>query len=280
MSGRARTARPGLGPTARQVLLGAATVVSLAPLTFMVLTSLKTSADYAANPAGLPTGISFDNYRRALVDLPTMRWMLNSLVVTVVAVAASTAIAALGAYAISFGRFRGRQALLGLNIGLIMVPPVVLLLPVFVVMVNLRLINTLPSVAVFYTCLLVPFAVFFLNSFFRTVPQEVIEAVSMDGAGPGRTLWSVVLPLARPALMTVCVVNAIWVWNELLISLVFLQAEEQRTLMGGLTLFQGRYATDQPLVLAVATLSILPVAAFYVLSQRSFVRGLTAGIGK
>jgi ABC-type glycerol-3-phosphate transport system permease component len=76
------------------------------------------------------------------------------------------------------------------------------------------------------------------------------------------------------------VVNAIWVWNELLISLVFLQAEEQRTLMGGLTLFQGRYATDQPLVLAVATLSILPVAAFYVLSQRSFVRGLTAGIGK
>jgi raffinose/stachyose/melibiose transport system permease protein len=264
----------------RHGVLVVALVASLAPLVFMVLTSLKTSSEYASNPTGLPHGISFANYRRALADLPTLRWMLNSLVVTTVAVAASTAIAALGAYAISFGRFHGRRILLGVNIGLIMVPPVVLLLPVFVTMVNLRLINTLPSVAIFYTCLLVPFAVFFLTSFFRTVPPDVMQAAAIDGAGPGRTLWSVLLPLTRPALLTVCVVNAIWVWNELLISLVFLQAEDQRTLMGGLTLFQGRYATDQPLVLAVATLSIIPVAAFYALSQRSFVRGLTAGIGK
>ncbi|MEV6637461.1 carbohydrate ABC transporter permease [Actinoplanes sp. NPDC051470] len=269
-----------LSLTARQVLLCLATVAALAPLVFMVLTSLKTSADYTVNPAGPPASITFDNYRRALTDLPTLRWMLNSLLVTTVSVAASTVVAVLGAYAISFGRFRGRQLLLGLNIGLIMVPPVVLLLPVFVIMVNLRLINTLPSVMLFYTGLLVPFAVFFLTSFFRSVPYDVIHAAQVDGAGPGRTLWSVILPLTRPALMTVGVVNAIWVWNELLISLVFLQGENQRTLMGGLSLSQGRYATDQPLVLAVATLSILPVAAFYALSQRSFVRGLTAGIGK
>jgi len=108
----------------------------------------------------------------------------------------------------------------------------------------------------------------------------LLEAATIDGAGPLRSLWSIVLPLAAPALVTVAVVNAVWAWNELLIALVFLQDENQRTLMSGLSLLQGRYATDQPLVLAVATLSIVPVVAFYLAGQRAFVRGLTAGIGK
>ena len=180
----------------------------------------------------------------------------------------------------AFGRFRGRSVFLSSAIGFIMVPPVVLLLPMFVVMVNLRLVNTLGSVVLFYSCLLVPFAIFFLVNFFRSVPRELVEASVVDGAGPLRTLWSVVLPLSRPALATIAVVNAVWAWNELLVALVFLQDESQRTLMAGLTLLQGRYVTNQPLVLAVAVLSILPVAIFYLLTQRSFVRGLTTGMGK
>jgi raffinose/stachyose/melibiose transport system permease protein len=264
----------------RQAFLTLMTVAALAPLTFMLLTSLKTPEAYQQHPLGLPLSPTLDNYVRALVNLPTLHWAFNSSVVTVVAVMASSAVGALAAYAITFGRFRGRALLLNGSIGLIMVPPVVLLLPMFVVMVNLRLVNNLGSVMLFYTCLLVPFSVFFLVNFFRSVPRELIEASVVDGAGPLRTLWSVVLPLSRPALVTIGVVNAVWAWNELLIALVFLQDEGQRTLMAGLTLFQGRYVTDQPLVLAVATLSILPVATFYLLTQRSFVRGLTAGMGK
>lgn len=264
----------------RQVFLTLMTLAALAPLTFMLLTSLKTPEDYQQHPLGLPSSPTLDNYVRAIVDLPTLRWALNSGIVTVVAVLGSSAIGALAAYAITFGRFRGRSLLLSSSIGLIMVPPVVLLLPMFVVMVNLRLVNNLGSVILFYTCLLVPFSVFFLVNFFRSVPRELIEASVVDGAGPFRALWSVVLPLSRPALVTIGVVNAVWAWNELLVALVFLQDESQRTLMAGLTLFQGRYVTNQPLVLAVATLSILPVAAFYLLTQRSFVRGLTAGMGK
>ncbi len=125
-----------------------------------------------------------------------------------------------------------------------------------------------------------PFAVFFLVNFFRTVPAELLEAAIIDGAGPLRILISVVLPLTWAAMLTVAMVNLIWTWNELLIALVFLQSEEQRTLMAGLTLLQGRYNTNQPLVLAAATLSMIPVAVFYLLSQKSFKRGLTAGIGK
>lgn len=264
----------------RQVFLTLVTVAALSPLTFMLLTSLKAPADYQQDPLGLPLSPTLDNYIRALVDLPTLRWALNSIIVTVIAVVISGVIGAFGAYAITFSRFRGRTLLLTSSIGLLMVPPVVLLLPMFVVMVNLRLINNLGSVILFYSCLLVPFSVFFLVNFFRSVPKELIEASVVDGSGPLRTLWSVVLPICRPALVTIGVVNAVWAWNELLIALVFLQDESQRTLMAGLTLFQGRYATNQPLVLAVATLSILPVAAFYLLAQRSFVRGLTAGMGK
>jgi raffinose/stachyose/melibiose transport system permease protein len=269
-----------LSSVSRQVLLCVVTVAALAPLTFMLVTSLKSPQEYADHPLALPTSPTLSNYATALTDVPTVHWAINSLLVTVGAVLVSSTVAALAAYAVAFGSFRGRQIVLSSAIGFIMVPPVVLLLPMFVVMVNLHLVNRLWSVMIFYSCLLVPFAMFFLVNFFQTVPRELIEASVMDGAGPLRTLRSVVLPLSRPALVTIAVVNAVWAWNELLVALVFLQDESRRTLMAGLTLLQGRYVSNQPLVLAVAVLSIVPVALFYLFTQRSFVRGLTAGMGK
>ena len=140
--------------------------------------------------------------------------------------------------------------------------------------------HALQSVIVFYTGLLVPFAIFFLANFFRTVPVELIEAASSEGAGPFTVFRRIVLPLSGAASFTLIIVQAIWVWNELLIALVFLQSESSRTLMAGLTQFQGRFVTNQPLVLAGALLSIAPVVLLYLSGQRFFVRGLTAGIGK
>jgi ABC-type glycerol-3-phosphate transport system permease component len=160
------------------------------------------------------------------------------------------------------------------------VPPVTLLVPMFVFMVHRGWVNHLQSVIIFYTGLLVPFAIFFLANFFRTVPQELIEAASVEGAGPFTVLRQVVMPLSGAAAFTLVIVQAIWVWNELLIALVFLQDENARTLNAGLAQFQGRYATNQPLVLAGALVSILPVVLLYLSGQRFFVRGLTAGIGK
>src|SRR6476469_5815408 len=166
------------------------------------------------------------------------------------------------------------------SVALMVVPPVTLLVPMFVFMVDTGLVNHLQSVIIFYTGLLVPFAVFFLTNFFRTVPQELIEAASVEGAGPFTVLRQVVMPLSGAAAFTLVVVQAIWVWNELLIALVFLQDENARTLMSGLAQFQGRYATNEPLVLAGALVSIAPVVLLYLSGQRFFVRGLTAGIGK
>jgi ABC-type glycerol-3-phosphate transport system permease component len=150
----------------------------------------------------------------------------------------------------------------------------------FVLMVDTGWVNHLQSVVVFYSGLLVPFAVFFLSRFFLTVPQELIEAAAVEGAGPFTVLRRIVMPLSGAATFTLVIVQAIWVWNELLIALVFLQNENSRTLIAGLTQFQGRYSTNQPLVLAGALISIAPIVLLYLAGQRFFVRGLTAGIGK
>ena len=144
-----------------------------------------------------------------------------------------------------FGRFGGHKIFLSTSVALMVVPPVTLLVPMFVFMVDTGWVNHLQSVIVFYTGLLVPFAVFFLTNFFRTVPQELIEAASVEGAGPFTVLRRIVMPLSGAAAFTLVVVQAIWVWNELLIALVFLQNDSARTLMAGLAQFQGRYC-DEP----------------------------------
>jgi raffinose/stachyose/melibiose transport system permease protein len=255
-------------------------IAALYPLYFIVSTALKSNAAYQLDPTGFPTHPTFSSLRQIVEDQPLPRWMWNSFLVTLTAVAVSTLFALLAAYAVVFGRFRGHKVFLSASVALMVVPPVTLLVPMFVFMVDRGWVNHLQSVIIFYTGLLVPFAVFFLTNFFRTVPQELIEAASVEGAGPFTVLRQVVLPLSGAASFTLIVVQAIWVWNELLIALVFLQDENARTLMSGLAQFQGRYSTNQPLVLAGALVSIAPVVLLYLSGQRFFVRGLTAGIGK
>ena len=269
-----------VGVVARHAFLAIVCVAALYPLWFIVTTALKTNAAYELDPTGLPRHPSLQALRSVIEDQPLPRWMWNSFLVTISSVAASTLIALLAAYAVVFGRFRGHRIFLSTSIALMVVPPVTLLVPMFVFMVDTGWVNHLQSVIVFYSGLLVPFAIFFLANFFRTVPYELIEAAAVEGAGPFTVLRRVVMPLAGAASFTLVVVQAIWVWNELLIALVFLQNDQARTLNAGLAEFQGRYATNQPLVLAGALISIAPVVLLYLSGQRFFVRGLTAGIGK
>jgi ABC-type glycerol-3-phosphate transport system permease component len=183
-------------------------------------------------------------------------------------------------HAVAFGRFFGQRAFFNINIALMALPPVALVVPLFTLMVQAGLINKLPSVMLVYTGLLVPFSVFFLVNFFRELPLELIEAATIDGASHTRILLRIVMPLSVATTFTLVIVNTIWVWNELLFALVFLQDNDQRTVMAGLTLFQGRFATNEPLMMAGAFLSILPLLVLYLASQKFFIRGMTAGIGK
>ncbi len=269
-----------VGVVVRHAFLAIVSLVALYPLWFIVTTALKTNTAYQLDPTGFPSHPTLSSLRAMVLHQPLPRWMWNSFLVTVSSVAASTLVALLAAYAVVVSRFRGHRIFLSSSVALMVVPPVTLLVPMFVLMVDTGWVNHLQSVIVFYTGLLVPFAVFFLTNFFRTVPQELIEAASVEGAGPFMVLRRIVMPLSGAAAFTLVVVQAIWVWNELLIALVFLQNDNARTLMAGLAQFQGRYATNEPLVLAGALVSIAPVVLLYLSGQRFFVRGLTAGIGK
>jgi ABC-type glycerol-3-phosphate transport system permease component len=125
--------------------------------------------------------------------------------------------------------------------------------------------------------LITPFSVFLLTNFFRTLPKELFEAARMDGAGDLLILWKVVLPLSLPALLTLVVVNALYVWNDLIIAIIFLQDDSKRTLMAGISVFQGRYDNQIPLTMAGMVIASAPMIILYIAFQKYFIQGLMAG---
>jgi ABC-type glycerol-3-phosphate transport system permease component len=255
-------------------------LVTLIPLYFMVVNSFKTQGEYLTNPYGVPSDPTFGTLGDAFRGGDLVRWLGNSALFTVASVTISTIVAALAAYPISLLRWRPGPWLLGILVGLMVVPPIVLVIPLFKMMVDLGQLNSYHSVIIVYTGLLLPFSTFLLASFFRTTPRDLLEAARLDGAGDFRRWWSVVMPLALPALVTVAIVQALWVWNEVLIAVVFLQTEELRTLMVGLTLFKSRYDLNVPLVMAGMVWATIPMLLLYLVAQRFFIRGMTAGAVK
>jgi ABC-type glycerol-3-phosphate transport system permease component len=216
-------------------------------------------------------------FRASVAGGDMYRWLLNSLLITVASVALSTALAALAAYPLSLMRWRPGRLVASLLIALMVVPPIVLIIPLFQMAADLSQLNTYRTVIVIYTGIMLPFSTFLLMSFFSTIPRPLLEAARMDGAKTWRTFTKLVLPLSLPALATVFIVQALWVWNEVLIAVVFLQKDSLRTLMVGLTLFKSRYQIDVPVIMAGMLIATIPVLLFYLVGQRFFIRGLTAG---
>jgi ABC-type glycerol-3-phosphate transport system permease component len=264
----------------RQFLLIGATLLALFPGFFMTVTAFKDSRSYLDNKLGLPWPLYFGNFAEALHGGKFFGWFANSVIFTVGSVLLSTAIAVLAAFALARMRFAGRDALFSLNVALMVVPPVVMLIPLFQLFSDLELINTYPGVILLYAGLTLPFSVYLLTNFFRSIPTELIEAAVTDGASDLRVLLQIVLPLSPPALVTLVITNALWVWNELLIALVFLPSDDMKTLMVGLTVFRSRYNLDVPVTMAGMLLASLPMLLIYLFGQRYFLRGLTAGAVK
>ena len=268
------------GRAAKHAVLLFFGVIALVPVYFMLVNSFKTADEYISNPYGIPSDFTLSTLREAWRGGDLVRWLLNSFVFTSASVALSTAIAALAAYPIALMRWRPGPWLLSFLIALMVLPPIVLLVPLFQLMADLGQLSSYRGVIVVYTGLMLPFSTFLLASFYRTVPGELLEAARLDGAGNLRILSRVVLPLSVPALVTTATVQALWVWNEVLIAVVFLQREDMRTLMVGITIFRSRYHLDIPLVMAGMLWATIPMVLLYLFGQRFFIRGLTAGATK
>mgnify|MGYP001027398019 FL=1 len=268
------------GDALKHGVLLLASFLALAPTLFMLSTALKSDEQYAIDKLGLPTAPVLDHFRAVLLDSPFLSWMMNSLILVVGAVGVSIVVSCLAAYAIARMEFKGRQLLLALNTSLMAVPPIVMIVPLFVLYSRIGLISTYQGAILIYAGLITPFSVYLLTTFFRTVPKELFESAHIDGAGDFRILLKIVIPLSAPALVTLVVVNSLYVWNDLLIAIIFLQDDAKRTLMAGISVFQGRYNNQVPLTMAGMVIASAPMLILYISFQKYFIRGLMAGAVK
>jgi ABC-type glycerol-3-phosphate transport system permease component len=274
-----RRLRRGLTAVGEHGVLAAVALISVLPLYVMLVASFQRASDFDGT-ALLPTlSPTFDNYSRVWGELGFDRMFVNSLVLSLSAALIATVLAAGAAYGFTRFRFAGRGVLLGAVIGMMAIPAIVVIVPLFVLMSDLGLVNRLSSGIVAEAGIQLPFAVFLLYSYMNDLPSELFEAAEVDGASHWRQFVEIALPLSRPALATTLVISAIYAWNDLLIPLVLWQSEQLTTLMVGLaTLGPGRTGVqDVPLLMAGVTISILPLLVAFLFARRGLVRGLVEG---
>jgi len=269
-----------VGAVSKHGLALLATLAALVPLYFMLSTSFKTEVGYAENQLSLPLSPTLENFQSLLGNPQFVTWIRNSFILTVCSVAIGLTVAALAAYAFACMDFRGRQPLFIAFVALLGIPSVALIIPLFRVMVRTHLINTLQGAVLVYAGLMIPYTTYFLTGFFRRLPTSLFEAARLDGCGHWGIFRRIAVPLSRPGLITLGIVNTLWVWNELLIAIVFLQRSDKRTLMAGLTLFQGEFASNIPAIMAGLTIAVLPMFVLYLGGLRFFLNGLTGGSEK
>lgn len=258
-------------------ILSLACLLVSCPILYMVLASFKTIPDFFAQPYGLPTTWAFGNYSRAWEEARVARTLLNSVLVTGLSVLFSTLLALPASYGLALRGRRLNATLYMLIVSGLIIPVQLIVLPLFILMRQLGLFGTLFSIIAPYTALGLPLAVLTLVRFFAALPSELGDAARVDGANEWRVFLLIMLPLVRPAIATVIILNGVWMWNDFFIPLVLATRPEIHTLPVGIIAFFGVYSTEWGLVFASVTISVLPLVIAYVLLTRQFIAGLSAG---
>jgi len=273
----ARRQGPVLPVALAQLLLAANALLVVLPMVFMVLSSLKTTREIFRDPFGFPATLRWDNYAQLWSAAHFAVYFRNSVVVTVLSMALLLVTGTPAAYALGRYAFRGNDLIFLYFLSGIMVPIRLAVIPLFIMMRDLRLLDTFGSLVLVYAASGLPSTVFILTGFFRSLPQDLDNAARIDGAGELGILWRVLLPLVRPALAIVTVYNIIPIWNDFFFPLVFIHADALKTLPLGLTVFFGEYQTNWALLFAGLTLAAAPVLLLYIVLSQQFIKGLTAG---
>ncbi|TVT38947.1 carbohydrate ABC transporter permease [Amycolatopsis rhizosphaerae] len=257
------------------LLLAPLALLFAAPLVWLLLSSVMSNAEINRFPPSVwPSGIDFSGYRYVLENALFPRWFSNSLIVSVVTVTANLVFGSLGGYAFARMRFRGSKVMLGLMMATMAVPFQLTMIPTFLVMKKLGLIDSLGALIV--PSLVTPFAVFLLRQFFLSLPRELEEAAWIDGCSRLRVLVRIVLPLSRPALSTVAVLTFLSTWNDLTWPLIAINHNTQYTLQLGLTTFQGQHHTNWAAVMAGNVITVLPVLLAFLGAQKTFIQSITS----
>ena len=266
-----------LGYSGKQAILLLMALITIYPIYYIFVNAIKSRIAYADDPLGLPIQPVLYNFIQVLTTPNFLRWFMNSLLLTSVSVFCCLFISALASYALSKMHFPGRRFLSNSFIALMVVPTIIMIIPLFVLMAKLHMVNKYSSAILIYIGMFLPFSMYLFQSFFAAIPRALIDSALIDGCGSFGIFSRIIFPLAKPIVLSMFVVCSLFVWNELLIALIFLQRHELRTLMVGLALFQGRFSINTPLIMAGMALATAPMLLLYVFCQRFLVRGLVAG---
>ncbi|MFN2644874.1 MAG: carbohydrate ABC transporter permease [Burkholderiales bacterium] len=248
----------------------------LVPLFGIALTSVRSVDEIArGNYWGAPQGALFDNYLAVLTGSRMVSFMANSFLVCLPAVAGAVALSAMAGYALAKHEFGGNRLLLMMFVAGNLVPFQALMIPVRDLMIALGLYDTRWALIVFHIAFQTGFCTLFMRNFIRALPDALIEAARLEGAGELAVLWHVVLPLVRPAMAAVGVLVFTFVWNDYFWSLVLVQSDDVRPLTAGLQSLRGMWQTSWPLVSAASLLAALPPVVLFFLMQRHLITGLT-----
>jgi raffinose/stachyose/melibiose transport system permease protein len=232
------------------------------------------------NPLAFPKSFSLDTYRKLLEEVPFGTYFFNSVFVSVISVLLILVTTSLAAFYIARYTFWWNNILFFFFLMGMMIPIKLGIVPLFILMKDLGLLNSLWSLIFMYTAGGIPLSILILTGFFRTMPVELEEAARMDGASDLRVLWSVLIPLIRPALGTVMIINFISSWNDFFFPLIFITDEMKKTIPVGMLSLFGEYSADWGTLFAGLTLSSLPMIILFFIASKQFMDGLTAGAVK
>ncbi|AXV17974.1 carbohydrate ABC transporter permease (plasmid) [Neorhizobium sp. SOG26] len=263
-----------------QIILILNTIVMLGPLVIMFFAAFKTNAQIFQSPFSFPDFTNVTNIVKIWTQTNFLRYLLNSVIVTGSSIVIILTLGTMAAYAIARYRFRGSGFVLMFFVAGLTLPLKLAIIPLFILMRDLGILNTQLSLIVIYVAMGLPTTVFIMTGFIRTLPNELEDAARMDGASEPRIMWSVMLPLVRPALVISGIQNLVPIWNDFFFPLIFIQKDNLKTLPQGLTTFMGEYTTDWGVLFAGLMLSSAPVIIIYIILSRQFINGMTAGAVK
>jgi alpha-1,4-digalacturonate transport system permease protein len=257
----------------RVVILVTSALVALIPIVWLVLGSFKTPTELSERPPSLlPDSWGLSNYTEALTRFDFTSYLFNSVVVTLAATLLTLAINSMAAYALAKYNFRGKNGLFLLTLATIMIPLQVILIPVYQVVASLGMVNTLWGLII--PAAATPTGVFILRQYMLSIPDELIEAARVDGAGEFRIFLRIVLPMCRPALAVVAILSIMWRWNDFLWPLVVAQSEAVYTLPVALARFTAEETVPFNLIIAMSVVTVLPVIILFLFFQRQIVTGI------
>jgi raffinose/stachyose/melibiose transport system permease protein len=263
-----------------QIILILNTVVMLAPIVIMLFAAFKTNTQIFQSPFGFPDFSNFANITKIWSQTNFLRYLLNSVIVTGASIVVILTLGTMAAYAVGRYKFRGSSFVLMFFLAGLTLPLKLAIIPLFILMRDLGILNTQLSLIVIYVAMGLPTTVFIMTGFIATLPNELEDAARMDGASEPRIMWSIMLPLVRPALVIAGIQNVVPIWNDFFFPLIFIQKDNLKTLPQGLTIFMGEYTTDWGVLFAGLLLSSAPVIIVYIILSRQFINGMTAGAVK